>query len=228
MVQAIFVRYADDVVAGFEHEETAKRFLADLRQRMEKFALSLHPSKTRLLEFGRFAAERRAKRGLGKPETFNFLGFTHIVGRTQKGRFLLIRTTRRDRMRAKLGAIKEELRKRMHDSIPQQGEWLRQVVRGYFAYHAVPTNIRRLSAFRVLRGTALAANAAASQSEGSLLMGPTYPTRRGVATLTAHSSPVARCPLCRQSSKVRAQCPNRARWDLCGGCAAMRIPTAII
>ena len=151
---AIFVRYADDVVAGFEHEETAKRFLADLRQRMEKFALSLHPSKTRLLEFGRFAAERRAKRGLGEPETFNFLGFTHIVGRTQKGRFLLIRTTRRDRMRAKLGAIKEELRKRMHDSIPQQGEWLRQVVRGYFAYHAVPTNIRRLSAFRVLRGTA--------------------------------------------------------------------------
>ena len=127
---AIFVRYADDVVAGFEHEETAKRFLADLRQRMEKFALSLHPSKTRLLEFGRFAAERRAKRGLGKPETFNFLGFTHIVGRTQKGRFLLIRTTRRDRMRAKLGAIKEELRKRMHDSIPQQGEWLRQVVPG--------------------------------------------------------------------------------------------------
>ena len=149
---AIFVRYADDVVAGFEHEETAKRFLADLRQRMEKFALSLHPSKTRLLEFGRFAAERRAKRGLGKPETFNFLGFTHIVGRTQKGRFLLIRTTRRDRMRAKLGAIKEELRKRMHDSIPQQGEWLRQVVRGYFAYHAVPTNIRRLSAFRYFVG----------------------------------------------------------------------------
>jgi RNA-directed DNA polymerase len=144
----IFVRYADDVVAGFEHEEEAKRFLAQLRQRMEKFALSLHPDKTRLLEFGRFAVQRRAKRGLGKPETFNFLGFTHIAGRTQKGRFQLIRKTRRDRMRAKLKAIKEELRQRMHDSIAQQGQWLQQVVRGYFAYHAVPTNIRSLTAFR--------------------------------------------------------------------------------
>ena len=144
----IFVRYADDIVAGFEHEEEAKRFLAELRQRMEKFALSLHPDKTRLIEFGRYAAERRGKRGLGKPETFNFLGFTHIAGRTQKGRFLLIRKTRRDRMRAKLKAIKEELRQRMHDSIPEQGRWLRQVVRGYFAYHAVPTNSRSLAAFR--------------------------------------------------------------------------------
>ena len=144
----IFVRYADDVVAGFEHEGEAKRFLVELRQRMEKFALSLHPDKTRLIEFGRYAVERRAKRGLGKPETFNFLGFTHIAGRTQKGRFLLIRKTRRDRMRVKLRAIKEELRQRMHDSIPEQGKWLRQVVRGYFAYHAVPTNIRSLAAFR--------------------------------------------------------------------------------
>ncbi len=148
----IFVRYADDVVAGFEHKGEAKRFLVELRQRMGKFALSLHPDKTRLLEFGRYAAERRAKRGLGKPETFNFLGFTHIAGRTQKGRFLLIRKTRRDRMRAKLRAIKEELRQRMHDSIPEQGKWLRQVVRGYFAYHAVPTNIRSLAAFQYFVG----------------------------------------------------------------------------
>jgi hypothetical protein len=135
-------------VAGFEHEQEAKRFVAELRQRMEKFALSLHPAKTRLIEFGRYATERRGKRGLGKPETFNFLGFTHIAGRTQKGRFLLIRKTRGDRMRAKLKAIKEELRQRMHDSIPEQGRWLRQVVRGYFAYHAVPTNVRSLTAFR--------------------------------------------------------------------------------
>lgn len=148
----IFVRYADDVVAGFEHEGEAKRFLVEVRQRMEKFALSLHPDKTRLIEFGRYAVERRAKRGLGKPETFNFLGFTHIAGRTQKGRFLLIRKTRRDRMRAKLRAIKEELRQRMHDSIPEQGKWLRQVVRGYFAYHAVPTNIRSLAAFQYFVG----------------------------------------------------------------------------
>ena len=146
--EVILVRYADDIVAGFEHEGEAKRFLAELRLRMEKFALSLHPDKTRLIEFGRYAVERRKRRGLGKPETFNFLGFKHISGRTQKGRFCLIRKTRRDRMRAKLKAIKDELRRRMHDSIPGQGEWLRQVVQGYFAYHAVPTNLQSLSSFR--------------------------------------------------------------------------------
>jgi RNA-directed DNA polymerase len=144
----ILVRYADDTVAGFAHEGEAKCFLGELQQRMGKFALRLHPDKTRLIEFGRFAAERRAKRGLGKPETFNFLGLTHIAGHTRKGRFLLIRRTRSDRMRAKLHAVKEELRRRMHESIIQQGQWLRQVVRGYLAYHAVPTNYQRLSAFR--------------------------------------------------------------------------------
>ena len=144
----IFVRYADDIVAGFEHEADAQRFHADLQQRMERFALSLHPDKTRVLEFGRFAAKNRARRGLGKPETFDFLGFTHICGRSRKGLFQLKRKSRRDRMRAKLRAIKDELRRRMHDPIPQQGQWLRQVVRGYFAYHAVPTNVASLSAFR--------------------------------------------------------------------------------
>jgi group II intron reverse transcriptase/maturase len=144
----IFVRYADDIVAGFEHKADAQRFHADLQQRMEKFALSLHPDKTRLIEFGRTAAEQRARRGLGKPETFDFLGFTHICGRSRKGAFQLKRKSRRDRMRAKLRAIKEELRRRMHDPIQQQGHWLGLVVRGYFAYHAVPTNIASLSAFR--------------------------------------------------------------------------------
>jgi RNA-directed DNA polymerase len=144
----IFVRYADDIVAGFEHEADAQRFHADLRQRLEKFALSLHPDKTRLIEFGRAAAQHRARLGLGKPETFDFLGFTHICGRSRKGAFQLKRKSRRDRMRAKLRAIKDELRRRMHDPIQQQGHWLRQVVRGYFAYHAVPTNIASLSAFR--------------------------------------------------------------------------------
>jgi RNA-directed DNA polymerase len=146
--QVIIVRYADDTVVGFAHEAEAKRFLADLRQRMEKFALSLHPDKTRLIEFGRFAAGNRARRGLGKPETFNFLGFTHISGRSRKGGFQLRRKSRRDRMRAKLREIKETLRQRMHDSIPQQGRWLGQVVRGYFNYHAVPTNTKSLCAFR--------------------------------------------------------------------------------
>ena len=146
--QVTIVRYADDIVVGFEHEVEAKRFLADLQQRMEKFALSLHPEKTRLIEFGRFAAQNRARRGLGKPETFNFLGFTHISGRSRKGGFQLKRKTRRDRLRAKLREIKEALWRRMHDSIPEQGRWLAQVVRGYFNYHAVPTNAKSLQRFR--------------------------------------------------------------------------------
>jgi hypothetical protein len=144
----ILVRYADDIVAGFEHESDAVGFQAELRGRLEKFGLSLHPEKTRLIEFGRHAAEHRGQRGLGKPETFNFLGFTHICGRSRRGRFVLRRKTRRDRMRAKLRALKVELRRRMHEPIPQQGRWLAQVVRGYFAYHAVPTNSQRLNAFR--------------------------------------------------------------------------------
>jgi RNA-directed DNA polymerase len=120
--QVIIVRYADDIVMGFEHEGEARRFVADMRQRMEKFALSLHPEKIRLIEFGRYAAERRARRGLGKPETFNFLGFTHICGRSRQGVFQLKRQTRRDRMRARLRAIKEELQRRMHEPIPLQGK----------------------------------------------------------------------------------------------------------
>lgn len=144
----IIVRYADDSVCGFQHEADAKAFLADLTVRMGKFALSLHPEKTKLIEFGRFAAERRASRGAERPETFAFLGFTHICGQDRRGKFLLKRKTRRDRMRVRLKAIKEMLRHNMHASIPEQGRWLGQVVRGYFAYHAIPTNHRALSAFR--------------------------------------------------------------------------------
>jgi len=140
---------ADDVVAGFEHEADARRFLEAMRARFEEFALSLHPDKTRLIEFGRHAATRRAQRGLGKPETFNFLGFTLICSKSRQSRFLLKRRTRRDRMRTKLQEIKGELRRRMHQPIPEQGQWLRQVVTGFFAYHAVPTNFRALGAFRL-------------------------------------------------------------------------------
>jgi RNA-directed DNA polymerase len=144
----IIVRYADDIVVGFEHETDARRFWEAMRQRLEDYALALHPEKTRLIEFGRHAADNRARRGLGKPETFNFLGFTFICGRSRRGRFLLHRKTRRDRMRVKLQEIKDELRERMHWPIPTQGKWLRQVVRGFFAYHAVPTNLPALGAFR--------------------------------------------------------------------------------
>jgi RNA-directed DNA polymerase len=144
----IIVRYADDLVVGFEHEADARRFWDAMRTRLREFALELHPDKTRLLEFGRHAAARRAQRGLGKPETFTFLGFTFICGRSRRGSFLLKRKTRGDRMRAKLREVKEELSRRRHQSIPEQGSWLRQVVRGFFAYHAVPTNSRALQAFR--------------------------------------------------------------------------------
>ena len=144
----IIVRYADDVVVGFEHETEAHRFLAAMRTRFEEFALSLHPDKTRLIEFGRYAADRRARRGLGKPETFNFLGFTLICGTSRAGKFLLRRTSRRERLRAKLKEVKEGLRRRMHDAIAEQGEWLKQVISGFFNYHAVPTNGRALEAFR--------------------------------------------------------------------------------
>jgi group II intron reverse transcriptase/maturase len=144
----IIVRYADDFIVGFEHQVDARFFLEQMRKRLGKFALSLHPEKTRLIEFGRFAAERRKRRGLGKPETFNFLGFTFICGKTRAGKFQIKRRTRRDRMQAKLKTIHQEMRRRMHQPIPDQGKWLRHVVNGYFNYHAVPTNSRALVAFR--------------------------------------------------------------------------------
>src|ERR1700730_5502526 len=130
----ILMRYADDIVVGFEHETDARRFWDDMRKRFKEFSLSLNPDKTRLIEFGRFAAERRARRGLGKPETFNFLGFTFICERNSRGQFLVKRITRRDHMRATLREIKDELRRRMHQPIPEQGAWIEQVVRGFFAY----------------------------------------------------------------------------------------------
>lgn len=144
----IVVRYADDVVAGFEHEADARRFWDAMRERFERFALERHGDKTRLVAFGRHAAARRKQQGLGRPETFTFLGFVHICGRSRRGAFQLHRKTRSDRMRATLREIKKQLRTRMHHSIPAQGRWLRSVVQGYFAYHGVPTNSRVLSAFR--------------------------------------------------------------------------------
>jgi RNA-directed DNA polymerase len=144
----IIVRYADDIVVGFEVEADARRFWEAMRERLQEFSLSLHPAKTRLIEFGRFAADRRARRGLGKPETFKFLGFTFICSKSHRGTFVLRRRTRGDRMRGKLREIKEELRRRRHQPIPEQGRWLRQLVTGFFAYHAVPTNSAALSTFR--------------------------------------------------------------------------------
>lgn len=144
----IIVRFADDFVAGFEHEGDAQQFLADLRERFLKFGLELHPDKTRLIEFGRNAARHRAARGLGKPETLDYLGFTHLCGKTKYGRFWLRRKTIAKRMRAKLAEVKKELRRRRHHPIPEQGRWLGSVVRGHLAYYAVPGNTDAVAAFR--------------------------------------------------------------------------------
>jgi RNA-directed DNA polymerase len=144
----IIVRWADDFVVGFEHQEDAQRFLAELRDGFAKFGLELHPEKTRLIEFGRHAVRRRKNRGLGKPETFDFLGFTHLCGRSKKGRFWLRRITIAKRMRAKLREVNDQLKRRRHQPIPEQGQWLASVVRGHRAYYAVPGNTDAVAAFR--------------------------------------------------------------------------------
>jgi len=144
----IIVRFADDFVAGFEHKSDAEQFLADLRERFTKFALELHPDKTRLIEFGRYAARNRAARGDGKPETFDFLGLTHYCGKTKNGRFWLKRKTISKRMRAKLAEVKNQTKQRRHLPISEQGEWLGSVVRGHLAYYAVPGNTYAVRAFR--------------------------------------------------------------------------------
>ena len=144
----IVVRFADDFVAGFQNLGDARQFLNDLRERLAKFNLELHPDKTRLIEFGRFAVSNRAARGVGKPETFDYLGFTHICAKTRSGRFMLKRITISKRMAAKLKGVKDQLKRRRHEPIPIQGEWLASVVRGHLAYYAVPGNSRAIRAFR--------------------------------------------------------------------------------
>jgi group II intron reverse transcriptase/maturase len=145
----IIVRFADDFVIGFQYEREAKRWLQNAKMRLAHFNLELHEDKTRLIEFGRFAAENRGTRGQGKPETFDFLGFTHICAKTRKnGKFTILRHTMRKRLKAALDKVKEELRKRMHATVKAQGRWLRQAMRGYFNYHAVPGNSQVLETFR--------------------------------------------------------------------------------
>jgi group II intron reverse transcriptase/maturase len=146
--QVMTVRFADDFIVGFEYEEDARRFLAELRERFAKFGLELHPDKTRLIEFGRHAARQRRSRGLGKPETFDFLGFTHICAKSRSGWFWLKRITISKRVRAKLREVNDQLKQRRHQPIPVQGQWLRSVLQGHAAYYAVPGNTDAVSAFR--------------------------------------------------------------------------------
>lgn len=145
--QSAVVRYADDIVACFEHKEEAERFMADLSQRLAQFGLTMHPEKTRLLEFGRSAAIRRRRAGLAKPETFDFLGFTHIASRNSLGRFTIRRITIAKRQRRKLREIKRELRRRFNRPVPETGLWLRQVLQGYYQYFAVPNNLNSMNQF---------------------------------------------------------------------------------
>ena len=144
----IIVRYCDDFVVGFQYQDEAERFWVELRERFHRFNLELHPEKTRLIEFGRFAVERRERRGEGKPETFDFLGFTHMCGKTRKGKFTVRRKTVASRLRRKLHEVKQTLRKRMCLPIPSQGTWLRAVLLGYYRYFAVPRNSSLLRVFR--------------------------------------------------------------------------------
>src|SRR5512141_1911997 len=146
--EVVVIRYADDSIAGFQYQTDADCFLENLRERLAKFGLELHPDKTRRIEFGRFAEENRKRRGEGKPETFDFLGFTHISGKNGLGRFMVRRTTIRKRMRGKLRQIGQQLRMRLQDPVPQTGKWLQTVVQGYFNYYAVPGNLTSLGIFR--------------------------------------------------------------------------------
>jgi len=150
--EVIVVRYVDDFVVGFEHRQEGEQFLSELRERFARFGLELHADKTRLLEFGRFARQNRKRRGEGKPETFNFLGFTHSCGKTRKGGFTVLRKTMRKRLQAKLKEVKQELRRRMHRPVPEQGAYLRSVVRGHVRYYGVPMNGAALGAFRLAIG----------------------------------------------------------------------------
>lgn len=150
--EVIVVRYADDFIVGFQYRADAERFRAELGERFTKFGLELHPEKTRLLEFGPYAAKNRQRAGEGKPETFDFLGFTHICGKTRGGRFTVVRQTIRRRLRAKLSEVKAELRRRLHDPIPAVGAWLGTVVSGHVRYYGVPMNGRALFTFRTQVG----------------------------------------------------------------------------
>ena len=197
----IVTRFADDFVVGFQYLDDARQFLSELRERFVKFNLELYPDKTRLIEFGRFAVQNRRKRGLGKPETFEFLGFTHLCGKTRNGRFWLRRITIKKRMRAKLKQLKVELRRRRHWPIPEQGGWLASVVRGHLNYYAVPGNIDAVTAFRDQVPAALVRDASASQPASPNDLGPVRPDRCDMVASCPHRAPLPECRTRRQDPR---------------------------
>jgi hypothetical protein len=212
----IVVRYADDLVVGFENRTEAERFLEAFRERLAKFGLELHPEKTRLIEFGRFAAQDREKRGEGKPETFTFLGFTHYCGkRRSNGTFTVWRKTAKNRMVAKLKAIKAELRLRMHEPVASVGAWLRKVVNGYHRYHAVPGNIDRLSVFGPTVAALVVAHSMPPQS-ATCAVGLAPTDLHPVVSSSTRFASLSHSLLPRHSSKVGAACVE-APVRICAG-----------
>ncbi len=215
----IFVRYADDLVAGFQHRADAERFLKEFQERLAKFGLELHPDKTRLIEFGRQAWRNRKRRGKAKLETFTFLGFTHYCGENSKGYFQVWRETATKRMRTKLAELKQALRSRMHESVPETGKWLQRVVKGYYQYHAVPGNIRPLSLFRV-RLSRIWRHVLRRRSQTAKVSWDV------VGRIVDRWIPAPRTST--PTSKLRAVCGSAARTDLCGGRPVMVVPTATL
>lgn len=222
----IVVRYADDLVVGFESRAEAERFLNEFRKRLAKFGLELHPEKTRLIQFGRFAAQDRKRRGQGKPETFTFLGFAHYCGKRLKdGAFIVWRETAKKRLVAKLKEIKAELKRRRHDPIPLVGEWLRKVVSGYYRYHAVPGNLPRLRVFhwrlRWVWWRALSRRSQRCRVSWDRLH--RLVERWIPVTHVLHPYPMQRFDAQHPKWEPYAR---SARTDLCGGRPAMLVPTA--
>jgi hypothetical protein len=221
----VVTRFADDFIVGFEHEQDARRFLDELRERLAKFGLELHPDKTRLIEFGRHAARRRRARGLGKPETFGFLGFTHICAHSRSGRFWVRRITIAKRVQAKLQAVKAELRRRRHHPIPVQGRWLRNVVQGHAAYFAVPGNTKRVAAYSH-QLTRLWFKALRRRSQHTRINWERMARIKiDGYRRSRRSIPFQKCAS-QPEPETGAQCGNPARWDLCGGPLARAVPTA--
>src|ERR1700737_1976213 len=216
-----------DTIAGFQYQTDADRFLENLRERLAKFGLELHPDKTRRIEFGRFAEENRRRRGEGKPETFDFLGFTHISGKNSLGRFAVRRKPIRKPMRAKLRRIKSELRKRMHDPLSQTGQWLKSIVQGHLNYYAVPGNTASLSLFRhrmlVLWWHSVRRRSQKRRISWTRMLD--LATRWLPVPQVLHPYPDARLPVPHPRKKPDSL--MSARPDLCGGYRGSGIPTAI-
>jgi hypothetical protein len=224
----VVIRYADDTVLGFQHLWEAKAFRQALEERLKRFGLELHPEKTRTLQFGRYAVEARERDGKSKPETFDFLGFTHYCTRARSnGGFVVGRKTIAKRLRAQLAELKAQLRRRLHRPIHETGQWLNRVLRGHLAYYAVPGNGRSISSFVYRAGwlwcRMLRDGASAVGCLGSVLNGSVHVTFRQCG-----SSILNLCIVLTPIPKGGAQCVSSARWDLCGGRRVTSVPTATV